>query len=333
MRILLDVMGGDLPPEELVKGGIAAGCLHRMDLTFVGDPAAIRSALARHGERDDGRFSILPASEVVAMDDHPVVAVRSKRDSSLIKGLLALRDRSGDAFVSPGNTGAVVVGSIFTLGRIHGIPRPGIAVSLPSVPGPESLLIDAGANADCTPPHLVGFARMGATYAREVMGIPAPRIALLSNGVEAEKGNRLLHRARDLLAAEPSFIGNVEGHAVLSRRPADVVVCDGFVGNVFLKATEGGIGAVTGLLKGFAGERYRTRLGGLLLKPAFSRLRERLSYKRRGGAPLLGVDGVVVIAHGRSDAEAIGTAIDAARRAVEARVNERLREGVARDGS
>ncbi len=333
MRILLDVMGGDLPPEELVKGGIAAGHLHPMDVTFVGDPAAILPALSRRGEKDGGRFSILPAFEVVAMDDHPVVAVRSKRDSSLVRGLVALRDRSGDAFVSPGNTGAVVVGSIFTLGRIRGIPRPGIAVSLPSVPGPESLLIDAGANADCTPPHLLGFARMGITYAREMMGITAPRVALLSNGEEKEKGNRLLHRTRDLLAAEPSFIGNVEGHVVLGKRPADVVVCDGFVGNVFLKATEGGIGAVTGLLKELASERLSARLGGLLLKSAFSRLRERLSYKRRGGAPLLGVDGVVVIAHGRSDAEAIGTAIDAARRAVEARVNERLREGAARDGS
>lgn len=329
MRILLDVMGGDLPPGELVRGGIAAGRRGGVEILFTGDPESIRAALAENSEREGKRFSILPAAQMIEMNEPPVQAVRGKRDSSMVKGLLALREGEADAFVSPGNTGAVVAGSIFTLGRIAGIPRPGIAASLPTVSGPEILAIDVGANVDCAPNHLAHFALMGASYARDVLGIPHPRIGLLNIGTEKAKGNKLTYRACEILEAGPlPFAGNVEGHHLLTERPVDVVVCDGFVGNVFVKALEGGVGAVTGLLKGLLRRSFRAKLGGLFLRPIFAVLRERVSYQRLGGAPLLGVNGVVVIAHGRSDAEAIAGAIEVARRAVETNLNERLERGI-----
>ncbi len=329
MRIVLDVMGGDLPPRELVKGGIAAGRRFGADILFAGEPTAIRTALDASHEREGSRFSILSASEIITMDEPPVRAVRGKRDSSLVRGLLALRDGEADAFVSPGNTGAVVAGSIFTLGRIAGIPRPGLAVSLPSLTGEDFLVIDVGANVDCAPLHLAYFALMGATYARDVLGEREPKIGLLNIGTEKAKGNKLNYHAFDILEKGPlPFVGNVEGHHLLTERPVDVVVCDGFVGNIFLKAIEGGVGAVSALLRRSISRRLFARLGGLLLRPVFAELRETLSYERRGGAPLLGVDGIVVIAHGRSNAAAIDGAIAVAHRAVESRLKERLERGI-----
>jgi glycerol-3-phosphate acyltransferase PlsX len=329
MRILLDVMGGDLPSSELVKGGIIAGRRHGLSILFVGDPETIRASIAAHSERENDRFSILPASQTIGMDEPPVQAVRGKRDSSLVKGLIALDEGKADAFVSPGNTGAVVVGSIFTLGRIAGISRPGILASIPTVSGREILVIDVGANVDCAPKHIVHFALMGASYARDVLGIPNPKIGLLSIGTEKSKGNKLNQRAYEILDDGPlPFAGNVEGHHLLSERPVDVVVCDGFVGNVFVKALEEGSAVVSGLLKGLIEKSARAKLGGLLLRPTFTSLKERISPRHLGGAPLLGVNGVVVIAHGRSDAEAIEGAITVASRSVEANLNHQLKQGI-----
>jgi len=329
MRILLDVMGGDLPSRELVKGGIIAGRRHGLNILFVGDQKTIQEALSEHNEREGDRFSILPASQTVGMDEPPVQAVRGKRDSSLIKGLIALREGEADAFVSPGNTGAVVVGSIFTLGRIAGITRPGILASIPTVSGREILVIDVGANVDCAPKHLVHFALMGASYARDVLEIPHPKIGLLNIGTEKSKGNKLNYRAFEILESSPlPFAGNIEAHHLLTGRPVDVVVCDGFVGNVFIKALEEGSAVVTGLIKGSIQKSFRGKLGGLLLRPMLTSLRERISSRRLGGAPLLGVNGVVVIAHGRSDAEAIEGAIIVASRAADADLNKQLERGI-----
>ena len=329
MRILLDVMGGDLPSSELVKGGIIAGRRHGLNILFVGDPKSIRASLAEHSERENDRFSILPASQTIGMDEPPIEAVHGKRDSSLVKGLIALEQGKADAFVSPGNTGAVVVGSIFTLGRIAGISRPGILASIPTVSGREILVIDVGANVDCAPKHIVHFALMGASYARDVLGIPDPKIGLLSIGTEKSKGNKLNQRAYEILDGGPlPFEGNVEGHHLLSQRPVDVVVCDGFVGNVFVKALEEGSAVVSGLLKGSIQKSFRAKIGGLLMRPMFTSLKERISPRHLGGAPLLGVNGVVVIAHGRSDAEAIEGAITVASRSVEANLNHQLKQGI-----
>jgi phosphate acyltransferase len=325
MRILLDVMGGDHPPEELVKGGIELGRLRHIEIVFAGDPKSIEACLARFGEPVGRSFHVLPCSQVVRMDDPPVRAAREKPDSSMIRGLAELKAGSVDAFVSPGNTGAVVAGSLFTLGRISGIPRPGILASLPTLEGNDMLLIDVGATSDCHAEHLVHFARMGTAYAREVAGITNPSVGLLNIGGEQGKGNRLMAKTYDLLqSADVRFSGNVEAHQLIQQRPADVVVSDGFVGNICLKAIEGSVAAVTDLLKQSIRRSALAKLGALLMKPAFGALRSAMSYRERGGAPLLGVDGVVVIAHGRSDGRTIASAIDVARREVEANLTAKI---------
>ncbi|MEA3356544.1 MAG: phosphate acyltransferase PlsX [Candidatus Bipolaricaulota bacterium] len=329
MRILLDVQGGDLPPPELIKGGISAVRKTGIQLVFAGDPGTIRTTFARCHERECEELSILPTSQTIGMDEAPVRVVRDKRDSSLVQGLSLLKQGGVDAFVSPGNTGAIVVGSIFILGRLSGILRPGMAALIPTIPGREMIVIDVGANADCRPAHLEHFALMGVSYARNVMRIPDPRVGLLNIGEEKNKGNMLNRRAYDLLEQGPlRFVGNVEGHHMFIERPVDVVVCDGFIGNILVKALEGGVGMVGGLLKEMISRSLRAKLGARLLRPIFSNLRERTSYRQFGGAPLLGVNGVVVIAHGRSDALAIQGAIDVARRAVEADLNGQIERGI-----
>jgi len=329
MRILLDVMSGDRPPHELVEGGVRAGRRQRVDILFAGDPDIITSALAAAKMKTGSQFDILPCQQVIGMEDAPVRAVREKHDSSMVRGLLSLRDSEVDAFVSSGNTGAVVAGSIFNLGRIAGIPRPGLMVALPTLSGRDTLVIDIGANSDCQADHLLHFALMGATYARDVMRISHPQIGLLNIGTESGKGNRLASEAHHLLeSANLPFAGNVEAHHLITDRPVDVVVCDGFVGNVFLKATEGGIAAVTTIMRRRIHRHALAKLGALFLSKTFGTIRKTLSYQRRGGAPLLGVNGSVVIAHGRSDAMAIESAIDVARREVEAGLVERFAHGL-----
>lgn len=329
MRILLDVMGGDLPPQELVKGGIAAAHENGLDLLFAGDPSPIRKTLSNHNEHEGAKFAILPTTEVITMEDPPVRAVRSKSESSLVRGLYALRDREVDAFVSPGNTGAIVAGAILTLGRLPGILRPGILVPIPTLAGPEILIIDVGANADCAPAHLVHFAFMGSSYAHLVTGIDHPTIGLLNIGTEKTKGNKFNKLVFEHLEASPlTFAGNVEGHHLLTERPVDVVVCDGFVGNVLLKALEGGISAVTNQLKRYIKKSRRAKVGAWFLHPAFTALKQQLSYQRQGGAVLLGVNGIVVIAHGRSDAETIKSAITVACGAVESNVAGQIQQGI-----
>ena len=329
MRILLDVMGGDHPSHELVKGGIAAGHQRSIDVVFAGDPGEIERALSDAGEAPGTKFDVLPSTQTIRMEDAPVKAVRENKDSSLVLGLNALRSGDVDAFVSPGNTGAVVAGSIFIVDRIPQIPRPGILASLPTLTGEDILVIDVGANSDCTPDQLVHFALMGATYARDVLGIAEPTTGLLNIGAERGKGNRLIADTFAQLEAGPlAFGGNVEAHHLLIDRPVDVVVCDGFVGNIFLKAVEGGISAVTNLLKSTIRGRVLAMVGALLMSGSFARVKKSLSYRKRGGAPLLGVNGVVVIAHGRSDAIAIGSAIEVACREVEVGLIDRLSQGM-----
>ena len=334
MRILLDVMGGDLPSRELVRGGVLAGRKLSVDILFAGDPRVVEPTLSDLGERPGGRFDLLPSSQTISMEDAPVKAIREKLDSSLVLGLNALKAGDADALVSPGNTGAVVAGSIFILDRISGIPRPGILASLPTLTGEDILVIDVGATSDCTPEHLVHFALMGASYARDVLGIENPTCGLLNIGAERGKGNRLIADTFTRLEDGPlPFAGNVEAHQLLVDRPVDVVVCDGFVGNVFLKAVEGGISAVTTLIKRTIRGRALAMIGALLMSGSFSRVRRAMSYRERGGAPLLGVDGLVVIAHGRSDAVAIGSAIEVAQREAGAGLLAHLSGGTAAWGS
>jgi len=332
MRILLDVMGGDHPPDELVRGGIEAGRRHKIQVLFAGDATTIRHTFQSQGIQESQSFAVLPTTQVIRMAETPVRAVRDKQDSSLVRGLRELKAQRVDAIVSPANTGAVVAGSLFVLGRIRGIPRPGILATLPTLQGKDILVIDVGATIDCHPEHLVHFAQMGATYAQEIHGIASPAIGLLNIGAERGKGNRLTNHTHDLLAAsELSFSGNVEAHHLISHRPVDVVVCSGFAGNVFLKATEGGVTGATGLLRRAISASLPAKLGALLMKGAFRSLRDALSYERHGGAPLLGVNGTVVIAHGRSNAEAIGSAIEVAYREVKSNLEYRIAQGIVRE--
>jgi glycerol-3-phosphate acyltransferase PlsX len=274
-------------------------------------------------------YSIIEAPEAVTMEDSPAEAVRKKKESSLVQGMIALKEGRAEAFVSPGNTGAVMAAALLQLGRLPGIDRPGIAVPIPKVDGGSLLLIDSGANVDCSPLNLKQFAIMGQVYMQEILGLPRPKIGLLNIGAERGKGNELARKAFELLEGLEGFVGNVESNRLFCGE-VDVLVCDGFVGNILLKGVEGAAAAIIALLKGASRERLRARLGALLLAPQFRLLRERLDAAHHGGAPLLGVNGVVIVAHGHSDALAIKNAIKVAKSAVENRLPERIAQGISR---
>ena len=319
VRVAVDALGGDRAPEEMVAGAEAAASSTIAPILF--GPAGL----------DTRGLPLVATTEVIEMDDHAVEAVRAKPDSSLVRAVRAVADGEADAVVSAGSTGATLAASLFHIRRPQGILRPGIAVVLPARRGP-SVLIDAGANADARPEHLLQFAHMGAVFAREVLGKREPEIRLLSIGEEDEKGNALTLEANALLrSSELRFGGNVESRGLLEGE-ADVVVCDGFTGNVALKALEGTIRTILAALRSELESSARGRLGGLLIRPAARHVRERLDPETYGGAYLLGLRGLVVIAHGSSSRVAVANAIRLAARGVEhdvvARLAERLPPGV-----
>jgi len=262
------------------------------------------------------------------MDDHPVESVKTKADSSLVRAVRAVADGEADVVVSAGNTGAMLAASLLHIRRLPGVHRPGIAAVIPTKRGP-SVLIDAGANADARPEHLVQFAHMGSVFAEEILGIERPEVRLMSIGEEDEKGNQLTVEAHELLrAADLRFGGNMEGRALLEGG-ADVVVTDGFTGNVALKTLEGTVRSLLEALRAELASSLRGKVGGALMRPAARRLRERLDPETYGGGYLLGLNGLVVIAHGSSSRVAIANAIELAARGVEHRVVERLQERLA----
>ncbi len=337
-KIVLDTQGGDRGPEEVIVGGLQAASEFDIELVLAGDQVVIERALARPRWRPAkrrkplrrGKVEILHAPEVVTMEDVPTEAVRKKRASSLVRGVQHVKQGRADAFVSPANTGAVMAASLLTLGRIRGIDRPGIAAVLPTVKEPDHhvVVLDVGANVDCEPENLKQFAIMGAVYAREVLGVPEPRIGLLNIGSERRKGNELALKAFRLLEAQPGFVGNVEANQII-HGDVDVVVCDGFVGNVLLKAYEGGAAATVELLKKAIERDWLARLGAFILIPALKGFKRELSAARYGGAPLLGVRGVVIVAHGNSDAEAIKNAVRVAAESVRHGLVEKIERGLA----
>jgi len=313
IRVAVDAMGADLGPEEIVAGAREAASETIVPI-LVGSPGL-----------DTGGLELVETSQVVEMADPPTEAVRGKPDSSLVVSCRAVAEGRADAIVSAGNTGAMLAAGLFELRRIPGVLRPAIAVPIPARRGP-SVLIDAGANADARPEHLLQFGVMGAVFAEELLGIESPEVRLLSIGEEPEKGNALTLEAHALLAAaDLNFGGNVEGRDLLEGA-ADVVVCDGFTGNVCLKLTEGTIGTLLDAFREEITSTARGRLGGLLIRPAARRLRDRLDPDAYGGAYLLGLKGLAVVAHGNSNRRAIANAIRLAARGVENRVVERLAE-------
>jgi glycerol-3-phosphate acyltransferase PlsX len=315
IRVAVDAMGGDRGPEEIVAGAVDAAS-ETLQPVIVG-PSGL----------DTQGLELIEAPDVIAMDEKPTEAVRAKPNSSLVVACRAVGEGKADAVVSAGNTGAMLAACLVELRRIPGVRRPAIAVTIPARRGP-SVLLDSGANADARPEDLVQFAHMGAVFAEEILGVAKPEIRLLSIGEEPEKGNQLTLEAYRLLAAtELNFAGNAEGRDLLTGA-ADVVVTDGFTGNVALKVTEG---TIQGLLEGLREEITSTivgKLGGLLIRPAARRLRERLDPDTYGGAYLLGLRGLAVIAHGSSSRRAITNAVSLAARGVEKDVVGRLTQNL-----
>jgi phosphate acyltransferase len=313
VTVAVDALGGDHAPDAIVAGAADAAS------------DAIRPVLYGPAGLDSHGLELVATEGVVEMDDKPAEAVRAKPESSLVRAVRAVADGEAQAVVSAGNTGAMLAASLLYVRRLRGVHRPGIGIVIPGRRGP-TVLIDAGANADARPEHLLQFAHMGSVFAEEILEVREPEVRLLSIGEEPEKGNQLTLDAHELLASSPlRFAGNVEGRALLDSA-GDVVVCDGFTGNVALKTLEGTIRSVLGALRREIESSPRGKLGGLLIRPAAHGLRTRLDPETYGGGYLLGLRGLVVIAHGSSSRRAIANAIRLAARGVEHGVVERLAE-------
>ncbi len=327
VRIALDAMGGDHAPSVVVEGAVAAAREFRVEVLLVGPQDTVRAELAKH-DVSGLSLPIVHAEEVVGMQEHAATALRQKRRSSIAVGIKMVHDGEADAFVSAGNSGAVMASALFGLGRIQGIDRPALGTVFPTTTG-KCFVIDAGANVDCKAEYLQQFAIMGSAYMERVLGIPDPRVALLSNGEEETKGNALVLESIPLLKSAPvNFVGNVEGKDI-PNGGADVVVTDGFAGNVVIKLSEGLATALFDIIRAELTAGFTSKLAAALLKPAFRRVRRRLDYAEYGGAPLLGVKGVAIIAHGRSNALAIKNAVRVARQAVDQELVDAIKTGVA----
>lgn len=327
--IVVDAMGSDGAPAVDVAGAVRAARRYGGEIILVGREAEIEAELARH-ETEGLPLSIVHASQVVEMAEHPSQAVRNKPDASMVVGIGLVRDGKASAFVSAGNSGGVLASALIgagRIGRIAGIDRPALSTIFPTLDG-TALLLDIGANTDCKPEWLVQFALMGNVYAKQVMGIPEPRVGLLSNGEEETKGNALVREAHARLRElDLEFVGNIEGKD-LTQGLADVVVADGFAGNVAIKTAEGVAAMLFHTLRAEIKSRPLASLGALLARPAFRATAKKLDYREYGGAPLLGVDGVVIVAHGRSDPLAFENAVRVAIDAVEADLVGTIRRDV-----
>jgi glycerol-3-phosphate acyltransferase PlsX len=323
--IALDAMGGDHAPRAEVEGAILAARELDVRILLVGIEATVRQELDRHKHRGLP-IEIVNATEVVTMSDSPSQAFRRKKDSSLHVAARLVRDGKADGLVSAGNTGAVMTVARFVLGTLPSVDRPALAAAFPNMKDKVSVILDVGANVDSKPEHLEQFAFMGDIYYRAIWGVKRPRIALLSIGEEESKGNELTREAAHLLKQAPlNFTGNVEGRDVF-RGNVEVVVCDGFIGNIALKLSEGLVEHIGGMLKKAIKSSLTSQLGYALSKRAFNAFRKRTDYSEYGGAPLLGVRGITVIGHGRSNPNAIKNAIRVAAELCRARVNEKIEQ-------
>ena len=333
MWVAVDAMSGDFGPAALVEGSIDAVNQYGYSVILVGAEEILSEELLKY-EYDPAKIRIVHAPEVIDMNDSPATAVRSMPDSSIVQSVKLVADRECVGMFSPGNTGASMAASLLYLGRINGVHRPPIAVPLPQEEGTPLLLLDGGANVDCKPEFLAQFAVMGDIYAREIFGIPEPKIGILSNGEEDKKGNTLSLKTFDLLKKIPfKFIGNIEGRDLYgSGREVNVVVCDGFIGNIILKATEGLAKSIFNILKNNITESSIAKTGALLLKPTLKAMKKRMDYAEYGGAILLGVNGTCIIGHGSSSALAVKNAIRVVIECARTEVNIRIEENLIKYG-
>lgn len=327
MKIIVDAMGGDYAPRVVIEGAIAAVKNHDIEVILIGDEPRIRKFLSQLKYAGD-RISVEHAPEVIEMHEPPAVSVRKKKNSSISLGIAMVKDGRGDAFFSAGNTGAVVCAATLVLGLLPKVERPGIAIVTPTLKG-ISLIVDVGANIDAKPLHLLQYGIMGSAYLENIFNVQNPSVGLLNVGEEETKGTDFVKDSYELLSkSHLNFMGNVEGKALFAGK-CDVIVCDGFVGNVALKVTEGTAEAIQVFLKRHL---LRTnllgKLGVLLLKNEFLKFKKDMDYAEYGGAPLLGVDGVVIIGHGRSNATAIKNAIRVASEEVARKINQKITEAI-----
>ncbi len=327
MRIYVDAMGGDNAPAAIVEGTLEALRKDPELEVVLGGPATETEPLLREAGDVRSRITLDDAPEVITNHESPVMGVRKKTNSATVKGMLAVREGSCDGFVSAGSTGAVLAGGMFRLGRIPGIERPALSPLLPNGKG-YFLLIDCGANVDCKPEYLVQFGMMGEAYMRGVMGLKQPRVGLINIGAEAEKGNALVKATYPLMEQAPyHFVGNVEARDITGDQ-ADVLVADGFSGNLVLKFMEGVAGTLMGIIKQEMMADLRGKISGAIGKPAFRRVKKLMDYTEVGGAPLLGVQGAVVKAHGSSNAHAFACAIGQCQKMIRGKVVQIITEGV-----
>ncbi len=326
MRVAVDAMGGDHAPREIVAGAVQAARELGIEVLLVGPTSRLEEEL-RALDAGGLALHIEEAPEVIEMAEAPAMALRRKRRASVVVAVELVRRGVADAMVSAGNTGAAMASALLTLGRIEGIDRPAIAAVLPTLRG-RAIMLDVGANVDCRPKHLMQFAVMGSVYASRVLGIASPRVAVLSNGVEETKGNELVIRAGELIRQTGlHFTGNVEGREFFDG-VADVVVCDGFVGNVVLKFGEGLALSIFDLLREELSRGVLVRLGVALARPRLRALARRMDHTEYGGAPLLGVDGICIISHGSAKAKAIRNAVALAAESVRARMVDSIRADI-----
>ena len=331
MHIALDAMGGDHGPEELITGALLAVKQAELHVTLVGDEVLLGSIVGKlaPGHSATTRIRIVHSSQVIEMNEHPVEAVRKKKDSSIMVALDLIRRGEADAVVSAGNSGATMAAAVRVLGRLEGISRPGIASFFPTLKKPV-VLMDVGANVDCRPLHLYQFAVMASCFSR-IFDIEKPRIGLLTIGEEGGKGNQLVKEAYALLKnSSLNFVGNVEGRDVF-RGDVDVIVCDGFVGNICLKMSEGLAEAAMQMLRNEIVKSLPAKIGYLLARPAFNRFKKRVDYAEYGGAPLLGINGIGIVCHGASSNQAIKNAILEARKMVKHQFNAAILKSLAAD--
>ncbi len=309
IKLMIDAMGGDNAPQAIVEGCVAAlKDMKDLHLTLFGRKEEIE-AILKEMEYEKDRLDIVDAREIIDNNEAPVMAVRRKKDSSVVKALRALADGQGDGFVSAGSTGAVLAGATLIVKRIPGILRPALAPVLPTKAGKGMLLIDCGANVDCKPQYLAQFGVMGSVYMEKVMGTKAPKVALINNGAEEHKGNDLTQKAHQMLKKMPiDFTGNVEARDLVSGE-TDVAVADGFVGNVVLKFMEGFASALMSMLKTEMTSTLRSKMGAALMMPSLKNFKKKMDYTEYGGAPLLGVNKAIVKAHGSSNSKAFYHAI------------------------
>ncbi len=326
MRIVLDAMGSDNHPEPELQAAVEAARLFGDEIILVGQEERLGDRLREIGGGSPG-VRIVHAPEVLEMTDKPAENARRKAQNSMAVGMQLVKTGDGDAFITMGNTGGAMATALFTLGRIRGVKRPALTALFP-VKGGHCVVLDIGANAECKPEYILQFAVMGSIYAEKVLGKNSPRVGLLSNGEEAGKGNQLVKESYPLLEeAGLNFIGNIEGKELFGGQ-ADVAVMDGFTGNILLKSSEAVARLITETLRAELTSSLRTQIGALLSKPAFARIRQMMDPTEVGAAPLLGIDGLVFVGHGRSNAHALVSAIRVARQALEAQLLEALRSAV-----